>query len=168
MTGTPRATTVDRPTSGPKHCLTVDEEPFGSDDAVRLRTVARLERAQLGAERVAIDPQDAPARIASHLIVRDRSGAPIGCAALVAVDDGVFEIHRFYVRFDSRGLGAGKVLLEALEQRAIALGGGATVIETTPSLPDTVSFLTRSGYRQIALWGPYVGRPTSICFSKVL
>lgn len=146
----------------------VSDEPFDSDDAVRLRAAALIERSQLGTSRAPIDPYRAPERLSAHVVVRHADGTALGCGALAEVDDGVVEIQRFYVRFDARGLGAGAVLLEALEQRARALGSGATVIETTSALPDMVNFLMRNGYQQIAPWGPYLARIASVCFSKVL
>ncbi|WP_162236696.1 GNAT family N-acetyltransferase [Curtobacterium sp. Leaf261] len=146
--------------------LSVREENFDDEAAVRLRALARLERAQLGTERIPIDPQIIPDDLITHVIARTH-GTAVGCGALVAIDDGIFELHRFYVRFDARGIGAGGVLLGALEQAAIQRDGSAIVVETTSLLPDTVGFFLRNGYRRIAPWGHYETRPTSVCFSKV-
>jgi GNAT superfamily N-acetyltransferase len=155
------------PTSRSAGVLHVWEEHFDHEAAVRLRALARLERAQLGTERVPIDPLNVPDDLTAHLMVSDQFGTAIGCGALVVADAGVFEIHRFYIRFDARRSGAGGVLLDALERAAVERGGSAVVVETSSSLPDTVRFFHKHGYQQIAPWGRYATRPTSVCFSKV-
>ncbi|MBF4592607.1 GNAT family N-acetyltransferase [Curtobacterium flaccumfaciens] len=148
--------------------ISIEVEHFDSPDAQRLRAAQRLEidRAHGGDT----EPGEKPTAesIAVFFVARDESGTPLGCGGLRIVDDGIAEIKRMYVRPESRGSGAAAALLRRLEEAALDLGSPALVLETGTEQRRAVGFYQREGFRRIANFGPYVGAPLSVCFSKVL
>jgi GNAT superfamily N-acetyltransferase len=148
--------------------ISIEVEHFDSPDAQRLRAAQRLEidRAHGGDT----EPGEKPTAesIAVFFVARDESGTPMGCGGLRIVDDGIAEIKRMYVRPESRGSGAAAALLRRLEEAALDLGSPALVLETGTEQQRAVGFYQREGFRRIANFGPYVGAPLSVCFSKVL
>lgn len=148
--------------------ISIEVEHFDSPDAQRLRAAQRLEidRAHGGDT----EPGEKPTAesIAVFFVARDESGTPLGCGGLRIVDDGIAEIKRMYVRPESRGSGAAASLLRRLEEAALDLGSPALVLETGTEQQRAVGFYQREGFRRIANFGPYVGAPLSVCFSKVL
>ncbi|WP_182710308.1 GNAT family N-acetyltransferase [Curtobacterium flaccumfaciens] len=150
------------------NAISIEVEHFDSPDAQRLRAAQRLEidRAHGGDT----EPGEKPTAesIAVFFVARDESGTPLGCGGLRIVDDGIAEIKRMYVRPESRGSGAAAALLRRLEEAALDLGSPALVLETGTEQQRAVGFYQREGFRRIANFGPYVGAPLSVCFSKVL
>lgn len=148
--------------------ISIEVEHFDSPDAQRLRAAQRLEidRAHGGDT----EPGEKPTAesIAVFFVARDESGTPLGCGGLRIVDDGIAEIKRMYVRPESRGSGVAAALLRRLEEAALDLGSPALVLETGTEQQRAVGFYQREGFRRIANFGPYVGAPLSVCFSKVL
>ncbi|MBT1607203.1 GNAT family N-acetyltransferase [Curtobacterium flaccumfaciens pv. betae] len=146
----------------------IEVEHFDSPDAQRLRAAQRLEidRAHGGDT----EPGEKPTAesIAVFFVARDESGTPLGCGGLRIVDDGIAEIKRMYVRPESRGSGVAAALLRRLEEAALDLGSPALVLETGTAQQRAVGFYQREGFRRIANFGPYVGAPLSVCYSKVL
>jgi GNAT superfamily N-acetyltransferase len=147
--------------------ISIEVEHFDSPDAQRLRAAQRLEidRAHGGDT----EPGEKPTAesIAVFFVARDESGTPLGCGGLRIVDDGIAEIKRMYVRPESRGSGVAAELLRRLEEAALDLGSPALVLETGTEQQRAVGFYQREGFRRIANFGPYVGAPLSVCYSKV-
>jgi GNAT superfamily N-acetyltransferase len=146
----------------------IDVEHFDSPDAQRLRAAQRLEidRAYGGDT----EPGEKPTAdsIAVFFVARDEDGTPLGCGGLRVVQDGITEIKRMYVRPESRGSGVAAALLRRLEEAALDLGSPALVLETGNEQKRAIGFYEREGFSRIANFGPYVGAPLSICYSKVL
>jgi len=147
--------------------FSIEVEHFDSPDAQRLRAAQRLEidRAHGGDT----EPGEKPTAdsISVFFVARDESGTPLACGGLRVVDDGIAEIKRMYVRPESRGSGAAAALLRRLEEAALDLGSPALVLETGTEQQRAVGFYQREGFRRIANFGPYVGAPLSVCYSKV-
>ncbi|MBT2501475.1 GNAT family N-acetyltransferase [Curtobacterium sp. ISL-83] len=150
------------------NAVSIDVEHFDSPDAQRLRTAQRIEidRAY-GADT---EPGEKPTAdtIAVFFLARDETGTPLGCGGLRIVDDGITEIKRMYVRPESRGTGVSTALLRRLEEAALDLGSPALVLETGTEQKRAIAFYQREGFTRIANFGPYVGAPLSVCYSKVL
>lgn len=160
---TPDASTDARPPQ-----FSIEVEHFDSPDAQRLRAAQRLEidRAYGGDT----EPGEKPTAdsIAVFFVARDEAGTPLACGGLRVVADGITEIKRMYVRPESRGSGVAAALLRRLEEAALDLGSPALVLETGNEQKRAVGFYEREGFTRIANFGPYVGAPLSICYSKVL
>lgn len=95
-------------------------------------------------------------------------GTPIGCGGLRLLDEGVGEIKRMYVAPDTRGLGVGRTILRALEQRARESGCTTLRLETGTRQPEAIALYESEGYAPIAPYGYYRDSPLNRCFEKHL
>jgi putative acetyltransferase len=73
-----------------------------------------------------------------------------------------------FVHPDVRGQGVAGRLLAWLETDAAARGIREIVLETGPASHAALAFYRSAGYRQVPLFGQYVGEEFSVCFAKVL
>jgi GNAT superfamily N-acetyltransferase len=80
-------------------------------------------------------------------------GVPAGCAGLTAAG----ELTRLYVAPTFRRRGGGRVLLEAVEDAARALGLSAIRLDTRNDLVEARALYLAAGYREVAAFnsGPY-------------
>ncbi|MDP3208163.1 MAG: GNAT family N-acetyltransferase [Rhodoglobus sp.] len=106
------------------------------------------------------------------LVARVESDA-MGMVAVVGPDtsdggDGSAEIKRLFIEDRARGRGLARELIAAVEQ--FARDNGATVIrlETGPRSDAALALYRSSGYRDIPLFGQYIGSASSVCMEKVL
>ena len=149
----------------------VAPEPLDAETSVALITA-------LNAELSAIYPNPkvrhfqldldevAPGRGA--FVVARRDGQPIGCGAIRRIDASTGELKRMYVAPESRGLGVGKLLLQALEQEGRRLGLERVVLETGIRQEAAIGLYRGMGYIQIPAWGEYIGSPVAVCMGKTL
>jgi len=116
------------------------------------------------------DPTDptefAPPSGASMMALVD--DAPAACGALRALEDGVAEIKRMYVRERVRRRGLATVMLRALEDEARRLGYGIVRLETGTLQPEAVAFYDANGYQRIECYRQWSGYPLSVCYEKSL
>ncbi len=96
------------------------------------------------------------------------SGEPAGCGGLRHKVDGRTELKRMYVREESRGKGYAIRILTHLERAAGDAGFDTVVLETAHNLKAANGLYRRAGYEQIDKFPPYVGRPLSVCYGKLL
>lgn len=92
----------------------------------------------------------------------------IGCGGLKSFDNQGLEIKRMYVNEESRGLGLGSKILNALEKWTVELGYTYCYCETGKRQPDAIALYIKNGYTIIPNYGPYQGVTNSICFQKRL
>lgn len=78
------------------------------------------------------------------------SGTPVACAALKRTAPEVAEVKRMWVAPSSRGLGMGRRVLDALEERARAFGLRIIRLETNKTLTEAQALYRRQGYREVA------------------
>jgi GNAT superfamily N-acetyltransferase len=95
-------------------------------------------------------------------------GRPIACGALQPLGNGVGEVRRMYVRPPFRGQGLSRLILAALEERAVQRGYHTLRLETGQYLAPALGLCQGAGYQPIPLFGAYVGSSTSLCFEKSL
>jgi GNAT superfamily N-acetyltransferase len=81
---------------------------------------------------------------AKYLVVAVR-GRVVACGAWQALDDGVAEIKRMYVRPAHRGAGIGRQLIVALEEEALAADRPTVRLETGTYLPSAITRRTCAG-----------------------
>jgi GNAT superfamily N-acetyltransferase len=84
----------------------------------------------------------------SFLLMR-LHGRPVGCGGFKRDSEGAAYIKRMWIAPDARGLGLGRRLLEALEQRARELGYRKLRLETEKSLAEAQGLYRSSGYREV-------------------
>ena len=91
------------------------------------------------------------------LLVATLHGEPVGCGALKFHDDAPAELKRMWVSPAVRGLGLGRRLLAALEERAASRRVGAVRLETNRALDEAIGLYRAAGYREVAAFNdePY-------------
>lgn len=80
------------------------------------------------------DPRGSILEPGGHIFMVERDGRAIGCCALMAMDDGGYEVAKMTVTPDARGLGLSRCLLEACEATARAAGAPRLYLETSSTL----------------------------------
>jgi putative acetyltransferase len=93
--------------------------------------------------------------------------AAVGCGALVA-EDGWGEIKRMYVDPARRGLGIGRLILEALEDHARRAGIRLLRLETGVKQPAALSLYRAAGFMPRGPFGAYRENASSLFFEKTL
>lgn len=88
----------------------------------------------------------------TFLIVRF-FGRPVGCGAFKRIGSRTAYLKRMWIAPDARGLGLGKRLLQALEERAWNVGYRKTRLETNKALSEAQQLYKRSGYDEIEAFG---------------
>ena len=102
------------------------------------------------------------------LFVATVDGEVVGCGAVRRLDGADAEIKRMYVTPLSRGHGAGRALLAALEGEARSLGATRLVLETGERLFEAITLYERTGFTIIPPFNEYVGERLSLCMGKEL
>ncbi|MGQ7295529.1 GNAT family N-acetyltransferase [Quadrisphaera sp. KR29] len=95
-------------------------------------------------------------------------GEAVGTAGLRDHGGGEVELKRMYVRAAHRRRGHARRLLEAVEERARALGHHRLVLETGAMQPEAVALYRSAGYGPTAPFGHYACSPHSIHLAKDL
>ena len=90
------------------------------------------------------------------LLVAYLGREPLGCGALRRHSSQVGELKRIWVAPAARGLGLGRRLLDALEQRALEQGIRVVQLDTNGALTEAITLYESAGYRAIA---PYNDNP---------
>lgn len=119
------------------------------------------------------DANDVRGAGAVFLLAYGSDEAPAGCGALrpflhglgTDAEAGVAELKRMYAR---PGSGAGRILLDALERQALAMGYREIRLSTRRINARAVDFYRRHGYQPVAAYGKYAGSEISVCLGKRL
>ena len=124
--------------------------------------------AELNGEQDAFYKQYNRRESLSHALVAYLDGDAVGCGGLRAIDDTSAEIKRMYVLPGTRRLGAGVAILTGLEAWGAELGFKVARLETSRRLDAALNLYRRSGYTNIANYGPYADVEDSVCLEKTL
>jgi GNAT superfamily N-acetyltransferase len=76
------------------------------------------------------------------------NGAPVACGGIKSMGDAAY-LKRMWVSPDTRGLGIGRRLLRALEEKAAALGYARACLETHKALVEAQHLYRSAGYREV-------------------
>ncbi|WP_433298021.1 GNAT family N-acetyltransferase [Actinoplanes sp. CA-030573] len=148
---------------------TIEERDWDDPAGQALRTAQRAELdARYGSDDHEPGAAPSAADIDVFLVAADADGRPVGCGALRRLDATSAEVKRMYVEPGSRGSGVATAVLRALEEKARDRGWTTLRLETGPAQPDAIRFYEREGYRQIPLYGVYVGSDLSVCYEREL
>jgi GNAT superfamily N-acetyltransferase len=121
-----------------------------------------------GANHFRLDPDEVGEGRGIFLIAK-RKGRPVACGALRRIEQGVGELKRMYVAPQERGLGLGRLILEALEARAAGLGITRLVLETGTRQTAAVALYRNAGFVTVPPFGEYIASAeTSVCMAKDL
>lgn len=86
-------------------------------------------------------------------------GAAVGIAAGVENEEGEFNLIAMWVAPASRGAPAAARLVEAVKQRALALGHTRVVLSVSPDNVRAVAFYQRQGFAFLDEWEPIASQP---------
>jgi putative acetyltransferase len=120
-----------------------------------------------GANFFRLDPEEV-AEGRGAFLVAYLAGKPVGCGAVRTIEPGLAEIKRMYVDPSVRGRRVGRQIVDALEAHARQLGAKRIVLETGPRQPDAIAMYAHAGFREIPLYGEYIGSQFSVCMAKDL
>ena len=149
---------------------TIEERPWDDPAGAELR---RRQRDELDARYGTGDHEPGPPPSATDVdlfvvAVDHDTGEAVCCGALRRLDPGAAEIKRMYVVPEMRGSGVATSLLRVLEAAAAERGWRTLRLETGTEQPDAQRFYHREGYREIPLFGNYVGSALSVCYEREL
>lgn len=123
--------------------------PFRPDHAAAWAALnlAWLEEGRFAVEakdrKVIDDPVGSILTPGGRIFMVEKDGEALGCCALIAMDDGGFEVAKMTVTPSARGQGLSRRLLEACEAEAQAAGAHRLYLESASSL-TTARALYRS------------------------
>lgn len=96
------------------------------------------------------------------LVVHDDDGMPVGCGGIRRIADGPagirYEVKHLYLAPSTRGRGWGRLLLDALEERARAWDAAELVLDTHHTLSAAGALYASSGFVPIE---PYNDNPNA-------
>lgn len=84
--------------------------------------------------KVIDDPEGAILAPGGRIFMVEQDGEAVGCCALMAMDDGGFEVAKMTVTPSARGRGLSRRLLDACEAEARVLGAHRLYLETSSTL----------------------------------
>ena len=90
-----------------------------------------------------------------RLLLAECDGQAVGCVALHALEPGICEMKRLYLRPAYRGHRRGRLLAETIISEAKAIGYKRMRLDTVePVMKDAVAMYRRLGFREIAPYRP--------------
>ena len=95
-------------------------------------------------------------------------GKPVACGALQQVAPGVGEINRMYVRPAWRGQGLSRLILAALEERAVELGFHLLRLETEMEAGRAIRLYEGAGFHAVVGQLDGAGDPRRACYETSL
>ena len=81
-----------------------------------------------------------------HIFMAHQAGVAVGCAALIRMSDGGYELAKMTVDESMRGTGQGRALMEACIAKAKALGATRLYLETNSSLVPAIGLYQAVGF----------------------
>ncbi len=145
--------------------VTIGEEPAGSRDAQYCLNEYYRELAERF--ETGFDPARSLSPNADEFVppegvflVMRLDGRPVGCGAYKRMTARAAYLKRMWIAPEVRGLGLGRRLLQALEERARAAGYRTARLETNRALVEAQKLYRSCGYREVAAFNdePYAHR----------
>jgi GNAT superfamily N-acetyltransferase len=135
-----------------------------SGDPALLGLVAAQEREVM--VRYGVDDAGPGLSAGAVCLLARLDGHPVGCVALGSLGDGVGEVKRMYVDPAARGHRIGRLLLERVEELAVARGHRLLRLEAGTEQPEALRLYRGTGWREIPCHGYFRDDPSTICFEK--
>lgn len=86
---------------------------------------------------------------AGGLLLLAHNGEWVGCAGIRPIGPGIAELKRMYIRESCRGLGAGRLLMQACLQLAADLGYKRIRLDTLERLSAALNLYRMAGFHEI-------------------
>lgn len=84
-----------------------------------------------------------------HILMAVQGGSAVGCCALLAMEDGCFEVAKMCVSENLRGRGTGRRLLNYVVEHAKSIGARRLYLETNTMLTNAVHLYEAAGFRHV-------------------
>ncbi|MEL6323555.1 MAG: GNAT family N-acetyltransferase [Pseudomonadota bacterium] len=81
-----------------------------------------------------------------RVLIAEKGGEAIGTVALIPLGPGLVELVKMSVREDSRGAGAGRLLMNAAIETAREMGATSIWLETNDVLTAAIKLYERAGF----------------------
>jgi GNAT superfamily N-acetyltransferase len=98
---------------------------------------------------VSADPAELTPPRGAFLVVRDDQGTAVGCGGVKLLDAETAEIKRMWLHPSTRGRGAGRALLAALERAARDLGATQGRLDTNGVLETAIALYRSTGWQDV-------------------
>ena len=95
------------------------------------------------------DPQGKIIAKGGHVFIALENGEPVGCAALIPMADGGFELAKMAVAEGSQGRGHAKALMSACVERARSLKAPRLYLESNEILTPARALYRAFGFRDL-------------------
>jgi len=96
------------------------------------------------------DPQGKIIARGGRIFMALRDGAPVGCVALMKMDDGGYEVAKMTVSEALRGSGLGRRLMQRCIDAGAELGATRLYLETNSGLGPALGLYRAMGFRDLA------------------
>ena len=96
------------------------------------------------------DPQGKIVDKGGRVFMALKDGVAVGCAALLKMDDGGYEVAKMTVSEDLRGSGLGKRLMQRCIDAGAELGATRLYLETNSGLAPALGLYRAMGFRDLA------------------
>jgi GNAT superfamily N-acetyltransferase len=125
--------------------------PFEPGDAAAFKAlneawITRLFALEPHDIEVLDDPQGQVIEPGGHILMAVRGDEPVGCCALVKLEDGGFELAKMTVAESLRGSGLGKQLMARAVEMGRTLGAPRLYLETNSSLANAIGLYASFGF----------------------
>ncbi|WP_296594951.1 GNAT family N-acetyltransferase [Phenylobacterium sp.] len=99
---------------------------------------------------VLTDPEGKIIAKGGRIFIALKDGAPVGCVALLKMDDGGYEVAKMTVSEDLRGSGLGRLLMQRCIDAGAELGATRLYLETNSSLGPALGLYRAMGFKDLA------------------
>lgn len=96
------------------------------------------------------DPQGKIIAKGGRIFMALKDGAPVGCVALLKMDDGGYEVAKMTVSEGLRGSGLGRLLMQRCIEAGAELGASRLYLETNSSLGPALGLYRAMGFKDLA------------------
>lgn len=96
------------------------------------------------------DPQGKILDKGGRIFMAMKAGAAVGCAALIRMADGGYEVAKMTVSEDLRGSGLGRMLMQRCIDVGAELGAPRLYLETNSSLGPALGLYRAMGFKDLA------------------
>ena len=129
----------------------MEVRPFETIDADAWKTlneawIGKLFKIEPKDREVLDFPQENILAKGGHIFMAHQNGTAVGCAALIKMSDGGYELAKMTVYESMRGTGLGRALMEACIEKAKALGATRLYLETNSSLAPAIGLYRAVGF----------------------